>query len=135
MGAYDDFVDDLERERNNMSAAVDVLERERDQLRAEVATLRERTQRAEKKAEVYERDWYASKIGFGDAIAKARARYRAAEAEVERLRSLRIVFAGRSHGSLAFVDVERDGESVSVGTWTERPDGKWELDLCSPIRR
>lgn len=43
---------------------------------------------------------------------------------------LAVVFDGPpSHESGRFVEVERNGQSVSVGEWNEREDGLWELVL------
>ena len=50
---------------------------------------------------------------------------------LDRAPTLHIVFDGPpSHESGRFVEVENDaGASVSVGEWTERPDGFWDLTI------
>ncbi len=48
---------------------------------AEVRRLRAEVERARKKADDYERDWYIAKSEFGDARAKLRANIEAARAE------------------------------------------------------
>lgn len=48
----------------------------------------------------------------------------------ERNDKLAIVFDDSpGHETGRFVEVERNGESVSIGEWEEREDGYWELVL------
>jgi hypothetical protein len=46
-----------------------------------------------------------------------------------------IVFDGEPltpGGAGRFVEVERDGKSISIGEWVERPDGYWVLRIPDP---
>lgn len=49
------------------------------------------------------------------------------------MKTIDIVFDGPpSHESGRFVEVERDGKSISIGEWQERKDGDWVLRIPDP---
>lgn len=55
------------------------------------------------------------------------------EPEEEEMNTIDIVFDGPpSHDAPRFVEVERDGKSISIGEWLQRDDGYWVLRIPDP---
>ena len=50
------------------------------------------------------------------------------------MKTIDIVFGGPppGHESGRFVEVERDGRSISIGEWLKREDGFWVLRIPDP---